>query len=126
MTRKASDILRAAKRLIDAPEKWCKGTTDGQNGSTCMYGALGDAINTAGVADLGNPLMRYLDAACGQAAPLWNDLPTTTHTDILGAFDRAIALAEADETPTVKRESPAAYYARQMRDIANLPASATV
>jgi hypothetical protein len=92
---KASEVLMKAKALIGTPDKWCKHTQRGPNGSTCMYGAL-DRASKGMKVDWGY-CMHILDSACGYAAPLWQDRAATTHADVMAAFDKAISLALADE-----------------------------
>lgn len=92
--------LRAARALIDAPERWTKGVfcLDGK------YCALGAAL---AVSIPGLPI----ELALSDAVPAsfhnygwhlrivrivrFNDAPATTHADIMALFDRAIAKAEA-------------------------------
>lgn len=95
--RKPSEILRAAKERIGTPEKWCKRHKDG-----CLCAS--DAICTEG-ANVGTewwPCRDYMCLAVGISnAPgklaEWNDRVSRTHTQVMTAFDRAIALAKADE-----------------------------
>lgn len=114
-----ADDLRAAKALIDTPEKWgrgvgaYKGTADQP---LCAFGACLTASNLSGVAAAeGRTRMalqralvgkwaalqrEWLDAgslAC--AVPDFNDDPATTHADVMSLFDRAIAAAESGAQP---------------------------
>jgi hypothetical protein len=84
------DDLKAARALIDTPEKWIKGRMgDGLN-ARCALGAC------------------YVVDACEKTLPAiyefggiphgfrlaeFNDLYATTHNDILALFDRAIDAA---------------------------------
>ena len=111
----AADHLRAAKALIDAPERWTKGAfarrADGlmlmrgeswdQASCFCAEGAIRRSQN--GV------LPHVLDAFMERAIPksfkfeaharnfvMFNDHPDTTHADIMALFDRAISLADRE------------------------------
>ena len=86
--------LRAARALIDQPEKWTQNKlarqvnggmvarcVDGAILSVCLDGEqqetreyLGDSINGKGRLQLSE----------------WNDAPERTHADVMLAFDRAI------------------------------------
>jgi hypothetical protein len=84
---KASDSIRAARRRIERPKAWCRGSR---------------------IVSSDEPGINYLDAA---AYELWpnrtrmfigeaNDVSEhhdTTHADVLALYDRAIAMAEKDE-----------------------------
>ena len=97
-----ADDLRAAKALIDTPEKWTKGI--GRPGCYCAMYAVGAAIEQRhggvrwGVCD--TALRKALPArrrATVDSHPVvaFNDDPSTTHADIMALFSRAIATAEA-------------------------------
>jgi hypothetical protein len=100
-----ADDLRAAKALIDTPEKWAKGTYQSQSGCLCVLGACRKVVfngaldgDHPGYVGDANPLA----FALGDALPRgrfsvsdYNDDPATTHADIMALFDRAIAAAEA-------------------------------
>lgn len=111
----ASRLLRRAKELIATPQQWCKRVYgDSWGRAFCSYGAL----DWAAAGD-GALFTRVWDKYLCPSAPTWNcpisfnDLPDTTHEDVLLMFDRAIALAEKDEG----RESDSAYAARMVREI---------
>lgn len=100
-----ADDLRAARALIDTPEKWCKESYE-CDGAMCVLGA-GQSAN--GLQE-GGP--EYYAALRGALPPEWepdendwsgdvpqfNDDPATTHADIMALFDRAIDAAEAKAT----------------------------
>lgn len=103
--KKTSDILRAAKRLIDTPDKWCQGTiAKGKSGrpvlrdggyatSYCMVGAVGKAARAA---KFDRPILPDVFTGLGEYHPgIWNDRGGRTHAEVMQAFDRAIALAES-------------------------------
>jgi hypothetical protein len=98
------DVLVAARALIARPEAWTKGAfaraADGtrlyvgerrRRRSRCAAGAYlaaGGETDDAG----------YM-ALCAAMGGVWavsdfNDAETTTHADVLAAFDRAIAAAD--------------------------------
>lgn len=100
-----ADDLRAAKALIDTPEKWLQHDWGGpKDGGYCSLGAIGTATH----ADAGNPRYDAAKLALSFAitrdplTPLksafdiivrYNDARATTHADIMAAFDRAIEAA---------------------------------
>jgi hypothetical protein len=97
-TNTTADVLRRARALIDSPEKWMRaaGMFDAPY---CVMGAVGAAERDMGL----DPLLDFGFRARGairvvigtRAIPKWNDAPERTHADVIAAFDRAIALAEA-------------------------------
>jgi hypothetical protein len=113
MTTSIRDNLIAARALIDTPEKWHKGSMR-HNGCLCAMGAVADALRATGyngwIRDTYEfrELKRALPSGIGDV-PVFNDLPTTTHADVLALFDRAIsntlpiqeniAMAETAHTP---------------------------
>ena len=105
------EILRSARALIDAPEKWTKGTEarDAHGFRVrfespdavcfCAVGALLGALHRAGNDDDGEcvalrRLRKALPIGFADVVSL-NDHPDTTHADIMAVFDRAIAAEEA-------------------------------
>ena len=102
-----SDTLRAARKLIEKPENWCKGDFARNSSGEpvpdesadacawCVAGALYcrsvDAVS-AGRAFMA--LHRSLPNGF-LCAPNFNDHPDTTHPMVLDLFDRAIAMEEA-------------------------------
>jgi hypothetical protein len=108
------DVLIAARALIERPEKWSVGRgmsardasgekCDPQSPtavSWCGYGAVFAVLSTEHI-DSGEYLVaiRLLDAACPtKAFCYWQD--TVAHPVMLAAFDRAIAAATAEGTPS--------------------------
>lgn len=101
-----ADVLRAARKKIERPEAWVKGTAARTaNGKPCMpkagcaacwcpIGAISSLDGEADVATLANAL-HFLEKAVRLPIPSWNDKRERTHGEVLAAFDRAIALAEA-------------------------------
>lgn len=101
----AADVLREARRLIERPENWIKGTAEAVNKDGekcyCAIGALEAATESAGRhGPLGHgPLFwaahRALrDVIPGRLIQVYNDYPGTTHADIVAVFDKAIEKAE--------------------------------
>ncbi len=107
-----AEVLRKALALIDTPEKWTKvviaRNAHGKEVSHrsadavcfCMDGALARA------ADLEISRGRYeyegatraIRTATGEREYwLWNDAPERTHAEVVAAFQKAIAAAEAGE-----------------------------
>ena len=106
---KASEILIAARALIDTPERWVKGRKPG-----CW--CAGDAIMASlprytvpsirwppvpqyGVTNARNAALRALECAIGNGHEIasWNDAPERTHAEVMAAFDRAIVAEQAKE-----------------------------
>jgi hypothetical protein len=94
------EVLKAAKALISDEVRWTKGGNardkDGAHVSAksknavcwCMGGALL-------VIRSNRSSEKLLRQVCGGSIARFNDAPATTHADVMAAFDRAIALAEA-------------------------------
>ncbi len=120
-----SNLLIAAKALIDTPDKWFKGAFIGPDGkSYCALGALyhicnakalpsaTDAINYLERA--GMELHKLSSARClwRDAMPvLWSIVPSIndegTHADVMAMYDVAIEHALADEIAAAQAASQA-------------------
>ena len=92
-----ADDLRAAKALIDTPEKWIKGEFS-RNGCYCAAGAIAAAVghNPRAAWARGSRWREAKDALelaleGDLLLPEYNDAPDTTHADVMSLFDRAIA-----------------------------------
>lgn len=103
---KPSEILKEAREIIGAPNRWTQGCfaramdgyeidyTDARAECFCAQGAI---------YRLEPPLLAGIDAeeflmrAVGCKIPQFNDAPGRTHSEILAAFDKAIILAEQSE-----------------------------
>lgn len=95
-----ADDLRAAKALIDTPEKLAKGEYEDSSGRLCAIGALNKVMGKpVDCPFTPSGIEAALNAAAartsGRGALSFNDDPATTHADIMALFDRAIAAAEA-------------------------------
>ncbi len=96
-------VLRAARTLIATPERWTKRAyrkdaagnmcEPEQAVCRCAEGALCDSDGTDD--EWWRAYDVFRDAIGLDSIALWNDAPERTHADVLAAFDRAIALAEA-------------------------------
>lgn len=103
-----SDLI-AAKSLIDTPDKWGRGMDSFENGycaakgndpigPLCAAGAC-SAVNMLRMWEQPNyqellqQLHRALPVAVAAGVADFNDLPTTTHADVMALFDRAIKAA---------------------------------
>lgn len=113
-----ADNLRAAKALIDTPEKWTKGAfARGRHGFSvdvsspiatcfCLRGAVhavtGNGRRTRDV-------FSALERAVGRRGlAQWNDRISRTHADVMAAFDQAIAAAESisdEDVRALQREA---------------------
>lgn len=110
MNQLAQD-LRAARALIDTPEKWNKSGTSATNEAGtgvpacsdgaccfCVFGGIRRAVSADWTRE--NACLCSLYAAIGfsdDPARLfrWNDAPERTHSEVMAAFDKAIEKAEA-------------------------------
>ena len=102
----ALQTLIAAKALINTPDKWCKGKFGmddvGQSIDpmrACRRCAIG-AVTAACNGERWSDGFRYAREYLWKAKPRpelhltgYNDLPSTTHADIMALFDRAIDAA---------------------------------
>lgn len=97
---KPSEVLRAAKALIATPETWADGNTARITGPKyCAGMAIGFALSSPrrDVLPLRCSVFRYFGYGPSMSdIGQWNDAPERTHSDVMAAFDRAIALAEAN------------------------------
>ena len=112
MSTATAETLRAARALIDAPEKWTRGfyardthgvlvyPTSRDAVCFCIQGALRRVVASDGFTrlteDAENAISRALLRSNWEMNPPdFNDDPETTHADVLAAFDCAIAAEEA-------------------------------
>lgn len=89
MSKTLADDLRAARALIDTPEKWGKAKGSG----LCVLQACNRATGFDPKAAM-NALEHELGVDGLRKVIQWNDDPATIHADIMALFDRAIATAE--------------------------------
>lgn len=95
---RAYDVSRASARNADGLPVDMLGPTAR---SFCVVGActraLGGTVLSRAVLDARSPACRAVARAADETGPYWpntfNDLETTTHADVLAAFDRAIEAA---------------------------------
>lgn len=101
-----AEDLRAAKALIDTPEKWAHSSrARKQEGgaSLCaldaMYEVCPSGIGGASRAlrDAIPDYFRFNPHSALAKLAQFNDAPNTTHADIMALFDRAITTAEAQQ-----------------------------
>lgn len=86
-------VLRAARALLER-QGWCQGVYRNMNGSYCAAGALRavcDDFSTNNSAAV--LILRSVPGALLLSD--WNDAPERTRDEILEAFSKAIAFAEA-------------------------------
>ena len=110
MTNQLAKDLRAAKALIDTPEKWCKlSVAEDANGNPvdpessqaccfCSHGAVRRVTRSTY-----DRLAAFKALEQATPRPWWhrtsnvtsfNDHPYATHADVMALFDRAIAAVE--------------------------------
>jgi len=111
-TVKTSELLRAAKALIDTPEKWTiEALARDKTGLQvaichsdavcfCSYGAIHKIGDIKNINYWNNPMYDYVDKASeligGQSsAATFND--SHTHEEVMKMWDKAIELAEQQE-----------------------------
>ena len=99
-TNTVADVLRRAKALIDAPEKWLHrkgyGNWEQGIGPFCGIGALWVAGRGVGEPSLvAQKILNEVVRPTHFSA--FNDDPRTTHADVMAAFDVAISLAESGQ-----------------------------
>lgn len=94
------EILEKARGLIDTPEKWCNHLPYEGERAICASFAIDRAAAACGV-DRGQAWRALCLAATGTRCGLgsWNDSPERTHSDVMQAFDRAIAAEKAKVNP---------------------------
>jgi hypothetical protein len=97
---KLSEILRAGKNAIET-RGWCQGDElaihGPPNGPCCAATAIGpyedDPFDFRAV----NLLRQAAGIGGDMGLATWNDAPERTKADVLAAYDKAIAAAEAQE-----------------------------
>lgn len=101
---KTSEILRAARALIEDPAHWTKETyARTRTGRECAidsrsavaFCAIGSLTRIRTDADAFLGARRGLAVCCGDSIADFND--THTHTEVIAAFDCAIKKAEQEE-----------------------------
>lgn len=95
MNEKLIENLKAAKALIDTPEKWGRGGSSYipvRGKPLCVLGACDQTRMSETAKDA---LREHIPARFGGRFIPFNDHPDTTHADIMALFNRAIAAAEA-------------------------------
>jgi hypothetical protein len=102
---KPSEVLRAARKLIERPGSWCqKVRVCGEYGEHptqyCSEAALdhapGGGIDKNATVRARECFVEAVSLPAWWAVAEWNDQPNRTHPEVLAAFDRAIALAESE------------------------------
>lgn len=100
------EILIAARAKIEAPERWTHGAYARDAGGReveptcpaavcwCVRGAIDASTRHHSSNRPASVLFSQAVAGYGPLfIPIWNDAPTRTHTEVIAAFDRAIAAA---------------------------------
>ena len=85
------DVLIAARKLIEKPENWCpNGSGDPRKNQHCIVMAVDRC--RVGDGDTNQLAINALKNAIGvKRLARWNDAPDRQHTEVLNAFDKAIA-----------------------------------
>lgn len=96
-----ADTLRAARALIEKPERWAQGAValkaNGEacpatSNSACQWCASGAVEMVAQDYKESNAALRLLYEVIGSPIGEFND--DHTHAEVIAAFDRAVELAE--------------------------------
>lgn len=100
------EILLAGRELISMPERWTKhhyarDSTGRERLSSDQAAICWCSIGAISKAGEGHPISKWgartiLRDAIGGTISQFNDAETTTHADVLAAWDRAIERARAD------------------------------
>lgn len=99
---KTLDVLKAAKQLISTPERWTAGSyARDKSGvpvlSVSTKAACWCAIGACAAVEpdvLTGAFEALKSVVPGNSISKFNDHPSTTHADVMAAFDRAIAKLE--------------------------------
>lgn len=85
--------LIASKALIDTPDKWINGHAHkwagGQESCHCAWGAIVKTCRKKSLTEQ-RAVIRSLGFYVDDGLIKFNDLSSTTHSDIMALFDRAI------------------------------------
>lgn len=109
-----AEVLKAAREIVAKPDGWHKGTWSFDGGTCfCSLGAIshvcapdvppGDYWFDGDADEVGHLAASVLCEAEGLAGiycdsvPEWNDDEDRTQPEVVAAFDKAIALAEAQQ-----------------------------
>lgn len=95
------DYLKKARKLIEKEENWIKGANHDGFGGYCLNGALNKAIHgnkdnsSSNVKYIMHKKLRYkmqnlIENKVLTSLTGFNDLPETTHKDVLKLLDKAI------------------------------------
>lgn len=105
VTMTTLDVLKGARELLSDPEKWTQGwyardaegrpADDGNDPRAVCWCIWGACEKVAGDWSKTHGATQALDSCAGGHAPTLNDAAGTTHTEILGVLDCAIAKAGA-------------------------------
>ena len=89
MTSSVAETLRAARALIDTPDKWCQGAY-GRGERCCVKGAIWRMRTPSHTMRLAFMALRRVTNSTPET---FND--THTHAEVIAALDAAIAAEEA-------------------------------
>lgn len=86
------------RKLIDTPEKWIKTEYRKGGGKFCLVGAIFEVKRMFDLwmnhpSDLYQHINRFANLGSLRNLSRWNDLPDTTHADVMDVLDRAEAAA---------------------------------
>lgn len=84
------ELLIRARELIEKPDDWCRGFLQDDAGRRCALGAMEKAHLEIRHYTPSLSLLPTLGFRKWEDVRDFNDKPSTKHTDVLRAFDRAI------------------------------------
>lgn len=92
-TQSIYDTLRRARDII--ANGWCQHQM-AVGDSRCLWGSLLDAGDIGGAVSAAGVLASVLDFISTGQLVIWQDHPSRTQADVIGLFDRALVLVEAE------------------------------
>lgn len=99
-------ILTEARELLSDESRWTKGVVARKESGepvlpnhpeACSFCTLGAIAKVAEGDEVYYPVMSILRHVMGQTITFFNDAPERKHSEVLEAFDKAIALAKEQE-----------------------------
>lgn len=94
----AKRLLQEARSKISNPKRWIRYRLFDGQGGFCMLGAIRTSATGKYTAASRHLAQLAMEAQIGSTPmPVFNDLSTTTHKDVMEVFDKAIGSLSGDE-----------------------------